>query len=72
MVQRDEMDQDGLTGRLPRRDWTALEVKKLRQYSEQKSPIEEIGRILQRSESALRQKAHELGISLGQRQRLGK
>lgn len=72
MVQRDEMGQNGVMGRLPRREWTALEVKKLRQYSEQKSPIAEIGRILQRSEGALRQKAHELGIALGRRQRLGK
>jgi hypothetical protein len=72
MVQRDEMGQDGVTGRLPRRDWTALEVKKLRQYSEQKSPIAEIGKVLRRSESALRQKAHEIGIALGQRQRRGK
>jgi hypothetical protein len=69
MVQRNEMGQDGVTGRLPRRDWTAREVKKLRQYSEQKSPIAEIGRVLHRSESALRQKAHELGIALGHRQR---
>lgn len=72
MVQRDEMGQDGVTERLPRRDWTALEVKKLRQYSEQKSPITEIGKVLQRSEAALRQKAHELGIALGHRQRRGK
>jgi hypothetical protein len=53
----------------PRRDWTALEVKKLRYYSQLKSPISEIGKALQRSENALRQKAHELGIALGQRQK---
>ena len=53
----------------PRRDWTVLEVKRLRHYSQLRSPISEIRKALQRSESALRQKAHELGIALGHRQK---
>lgn len=49
-----------------RRDWTTIEVSKLRRFSKLKAPIAEIENALQRSESALRQKAHELGIALGE------
>jgi hypothetical protein len=64
------MGQDGVMGSLPpRRNWTAAEVNKLRQFSQLKLPIAEIQNVLRRSEGALRQKAHELGIALGQRQR---
>jgi hypothetical protein len=52
-----------------RRNWTALEVTKLRKYAEAKSPISLIQVALQRSESSLRQKAHELGIALGHRRK---
>jgi hypothetical protein len=52
-----------------RRDWTVLEVKRLRQFAQARSPVSEIEKALQRSENSLRQKAHELGIGLGRRQK---
>jgi hypothetical protein len=52
-----------------RRDWTTLEEKKLRQHSERRSSVAEIEKALQRSKSSLRQKAHELGIALGDRRK---
>ena len=53
-----------------RRNWTALEVTKLRRHADAKSPISLIQVALQRSESSLRQKAHELGIALGHRRKV--
>lgn len=52
-----------------RRDWTMLEVKKLRHHSVAGTPVSVIADDLRRSVSALRQKAYELGIPLGSLQR---
>ena len=55
------------TKRVARRDWTAQEERALRKHSKSQTPVKDISKALKRSASALRQKAHVLGISLGER-----
>ena len=52
-----------------RRDWTMLEVKKLRHHSLAGTPVSLIANDLRRTASSLRQKAYELGIPLGRLRR---
>jgi hypothetical protein len=63
------MHMNNPVGKSARRNWTALEVTKLRKHAQAKSPISLVQAALQRSKSSLRQKAHELGIPLGHRRK---
>ena len=53
--------------RARRHPWTREDVRELRQYSRNKSPVKTIARVMKRTPGALRQKALALGISLGHR-----
>ena len=53
--------------RARRHPWTKEDVRELRQYSRNKSPVKTIARAMKRTPGALRQKALGLGISLGHR-----
>jgi hypothetical protein len=53
--------------RVVRRDWSRADVKELKQYSRNKTPVKTISRALKRTPGALRQKARVLGIPLGHR-----
>lgn len=50
------------------RPWTGGEVKELRMFSRRRIPVPDISRKLKRTEGALRQKAFQLGLSLGHQQ----
>jgi hypothetical protein len=50
-----------------RREWTASDVRALKSMAKQKTPAAKIARSLKRTESATRQKAFALGISLSSR-----
>ncbi len=45
------------------RHWTTAEIKDIRKYAGRK-PADTIARKLKRTETAVRQKAHALGVSL--------
>ena len=53
--------------RARRHPWTKEDVRGLRQYSRNKSPVKTIARAMKRTPGALRQKAFSLGLSLGHR-----
>jgi hypothetical protein len=53
--------------RARRHAWTRENVRELRQYSRNKSPVKTIARAMKRTPGALRQKAFALGVSLGHR-----
>jgi hypothetical protein len=48
-----------------RKPYTASDIKLLRQYSKERTPISKIARLMKRSEGSLRQKALKLGVGLG-------
>jgi hypothetical protein len=50
-----------------RKEWTKDDLRFLRQYSREKLPVKKISRLLKRSETALRTKAHTMGLALGHR-----
>ena len=50
-----------------RREYTRDEVKALKAHSKARTPIAEVSMQMKRTVPALRSKAHELGIGLGQR-----
>jgi hypothetical protein len=49
------------------RGWTKDDVRKLKALARQKTPVRKIARSLKRTESATKQKAFSLGISLNSR-----
>jgi hypothetical protein len=51
--------------RAKRREWTKEDVRELKQHSRSKTPVVKIAKLTKRTDSALRQKAFELGLSLG-------
>jgi hypothetical protein len=55
--------------RVARREWSAQDEKELKKHSKNKTPVIKISKALKRTPGALRQKARQLGISLGHRQR---
>jgi hypothetical protein len=57
----------GRKRRVARREWKSAEVKELKQHSKDKTRVKTISRTLKRSPSAVRQKAHMLGIPVGHR-----
>lgn len=50
--------------RLP---WTKADIVDLRKHSKARTPVNKIAKTTKRTEGALRQKALQLGISLGHR-----
>jgi hypothetical protein len=55
------------TKRVTRRGWTRDEVKELKKHSKGKTRVKTISRTLKRTPAAVRQKAHALGIPVGDR-----
>jgi hypothetical protein len=55
------------TKRAKRREWTKENVRELRQHSRAKTPVARISKLTKRTVGALRQKALQLGLSLGHR-----
>jgi hypothetical protein len=53
--------------RRKRRAWTKQHLQELRAHSRAKTPVARISKLTKRTPGALRQKALELGISLGHR-----
>lgn len=58
--------------RIVRREWTVQDEKELKRHSKNKTPIKDISKALKRTPGAIRQKARNLGISVGHRQRTRK
>jgi hypothetical protein len=56
-----------MTKKSKRRAWTVDQVRTLKIYAKRKKPAASIARSLKRTESATRQKAFSLGISLDTR-----
>ena len=50
-----------------RRSWTRADEKELRQHSKAKTPVSKISKTMKRSAGALRQKARNMGFSIGHR-----
>jgi hypothetical protein len=55
------------TKRAKRREWTKENVRELKAHSRSKTPVAEISKLTKRTAGALRQKALEMGMSLGHR-----
>ena len=53
-----------------RRKWTAQDERELKRHSKNRTPVSRISKALKRIVGALRQKACNLGIAIGHRQRL--
>ena len=47
--------------------WTKEDVRDLKMHSRSKTPVAKISKLIKRSEGAIRQKALQLGISVGHR-----
>jgi hypothetical protein len=58
--------------RIVRREWTTQDEKELKRHSKNKTPVKEISKVLKRTPGSLRQKARNLGISIGHRPRAKK
>jgi hypothetical protein len=56
-----------LVKKTKRRDWTAEDVRELKQLAKAKTPASKIARELKRTEGATRQKALTLSVSLDSR-----
>jgi hypothetical protein len=54
-------------GSKKRRPWTSVQVRGLKALAKKKTPAKRIAKILKRTESATRQKAFSLGLSLDSR-----
>jgi hypothetical protein len=55
------------TKRVRRREWTKEDVREIRGHSRARTPVEKMSRLMKRTAGALRQKAFDLGLSLGHR-----
>jgi hypothetical protein len=53
--------------KIVRREYTKADVKELRAHSKAKTPVTKIMKLTKRTEGSLREKARNLGISLGHR-----
>jgi hypothetical protein len=53
--------------RAARKPWTTIDERNLRQHSKARTPAKRVARQMRRSEGATRQKAHSMGLSLGER-----
>jgi hypothetical protein len=61
-----------LVKKTKRREWTADDVRELKQLAKAKTPAGQIARKLKRTEGATRQKALTLSVSLNSRVTAGK
>jgi hypothetical protein len=61
-----------LVKKTKRREWTASDVRELKQLAKAKTPAGQIARKLKRTEGATRQKALTLDVSLNSRVTKGK
>ncbi|MCS3929284.1 hypothetical protein M2175_004315 [Bradyrhizobium elkanii] len=52
-----------------RKAYTRDDLKALKQYSKARTPISKVAKMMKRSVPALRAKAHQLGIGLGEAHR---
>jgi hypothetical protein len=52
-----------------RRAWTTADKKELRKHSKAKTPVAKISKAMKRTPGALRQKARNLGFSIGHQPR---
>jgi hypothetical protein len=50
-----------------RREWTREDVRELKTHSRSKTPVAKISKLTKRTAGALRQKALQMGMSLGHR-----
>ena len=50
-----------------RRAWTGQDERKLKKHSRSKTPVKAISKSMKRTPAAVRQKARNLGISIGHR-----
>jgi hypothetical protein len=50
-----------------RRAWTAQDVRELKKHSKSKTSVKAISKAMKRTSAAVRQKATNLGISVGHR-----
>ena len=48
-----------------RRPWTKAQLRDLKMHSRAKTPVTKISKVMKRTVGALRQKAFQLGMSLG-------
>ena len=48
-----------------RREWTKENVRELKAHSRSKTPVAKISKLTKRTVGALRQKAFQMGLSLG-------
>ena len=48
-----------------RREWSTAEERELRKHARAKTPVSKISKSLKRTPAALRQKARNLGFSIG-------
>ena len=53
--------------RVKRREWTKEHVRELKAHSRSKTPVAKISKLTKRTVGALRQKARDMGLSLGHR-----
>jgi ribosomal protein L13E len=58
--------------RIVRREWTVQDEKELKKHSKNKTPVKAISKELKRTPGAIRQKARNLGISVGHRRQTSK
>jgi hypothetical protein len=61
-----------LVKKTKRREWTAQDVRELKQLAKAKTPAAQIARKLKRTEGATRQKALTLDVSLNSRTAMSK
>jgi hypothetical protein len=50
-----------------RREWTKEDVREIKGHSRARTPVAKMSKLMKRTAAALRQKAFELGLSLGHR-----
>ena len=51
--------------KVSRKEYTADDIKLLKQHSKAKTPVDKLAKLMKRTEGSLRQKALKLGIGLG-------
>ncbi len=49
--------------------WTKDDLKELKRHSREKTPVSKIAKSMKRTEGTIRQKAYQLGFSVGHRRR---
>jgi hypothetical protein len=55
------------TKRSRRREWTKEDISEIKGHSRARTPVAKMSKLMKRTVGALRQKAFDLGLSLGHR-----